>query len=300
MFASDRFQFDTPNVIDPGDAPPSHPSRSSTNDDHDDNHRYADDDIRTKATRLLSESRKSSFSFVSKSYKDFSFVDEEDDEDGRGSQLPSVEDARMYAVSVLSASAERNHSPIFIRQPAGSSSSEKMSFSLDRTVKLDTPSQRFVRHRIIQRIIICLVIALIVLAIILTGVILGTRSSSSSSPSDQSIRFQETLLILGQETSSTIALYTEGTPQYKAADWIANRDQLQYPIPTQPGADSDRFLQRYVLAVLYFALNGEQWTSAANFLSASDECGWSDITVVELGVTCTTSLLVKGINLCKS
>lgn len=74
--------------------------------------------------------------------------------------------------------------------------------------------------------------------------------------------------------SSRDSLDTPGTPQYRAAEWIANTDGRQVDIPeTTAYDDSYGFVQRYVLAVFYYQLNGEAWTyDQMRFLSDSDEC----------------------------
>ena len=58
------------------------------------------------------------------------------------------------------------------------------------------------------------------------------------------------------------------TPQLKALDWIANRDPLQL----EP--DSNHLLQRYALAVLYFATSELGWKREMNWLSPLHECEW--------------------------
>jgi len=63
------------------------------------------------------------------------------------------------------------------------------------------------------------------------------------------------------------------TPQGKAFDWIARQDPLEL--------DADDLLaqQRYVLAVLYFALKGPNWHyGKKSWLSKNKECDWNDDT----------------------
>jgi hypothetical protein len=86
-----------------------------------------------------------------------------------------------------------------------------------------------------------------------------------------------------------------GTPQNKAARWMADVDPLQYDIPV-PGAtvdDSYHFVQRYVLVLLYEATGGnETWHNSLDFLSENHECSWyhskkfTDGEVYAMGVSC--------------
>ncbi|KAL3918192.1 MAG: hypothetical protein SGILL_004356 [Bacillariaceae sp.] len=66
-----------------------------------------------------------------------------------------------------------------------------------------------------------------------------------------------------------------------AANWIANVDTYQIPLPD--GIDTDapediiphtRFTERYTLAVLYYATAGENWKYQMQFLEPVDHCEW--------------------------
>jgi hypothetical protein len=72
------------------------------------------------------------------------------------------------------------------------------------------------------------------------------------------------------------------SPQYMAALWISTMDQRRLQIPdakkVQSSLDEYFFLQRYVLAVLFFATGGlEHWTYTFRFLSGSHECYWYEV-----------------------
>lgn len=55
---------------------------------------------------------------------------------------------------------------------------------------------------------------------------------------------------------------------YKAACWIIYDDLLQLSVSDQ------NLLQRYILSLLYFSLNGENWHYGYYFLSPKHECDW--------------------------
>lgn len=56
-----------------------------------------------------------------------------------------------------------------------------------------------------------------------------------------------------------------GTAQYKALDWIVNNDRMKIQ-----ATDPD-LVQRYVVAVLYYSLGGENWP-IEGWLTGGDEC----------------------------
>jgi hypothetical protein len=115
----------------------------------------------------------------------------------------------------------------------------------------------------------------------------GERSSSanSSNSADESSppettatpsyvnRYDATVELLYLFSSRT-ALHAANTPQHLAAKWIADTDTRQVEIPDSTEYEKIyTFLQRYVLAVIYFSLDGDNWTyKQARFLSSASEC----------------------------
>lgn len=77
------------------------------------------------------------------------------------------------------------------------------------------------------------------------------------------------------------AMQVPGTPQNRALEWLAN--------DTFEGYYSDgKFIQRYALATLYFATNGESWSNNSQWLDNEDECGrW--FSFVASGLPCDPS-----------
>lgn len=88
--------------------------------------------------------------------------------------------------------------------------------------------------------------------------------SPSSMPS--SVRFMEItdkMYFLSGEK-----LYEQGTPQYLSAMWMADGD----PLRLDP--DDARFAQRYIMALFYYAMDGERWVEQNGWLSELSECYW--------------------------
>ena len=65
------------------------------------------------------------------------------------------------------------------------------------------------------------------------------------------------------------------TAQYRALDWLANDDVLRY----EPDSErwSRKIVQRYTLATVYYATNGQGWKNTLFFLSNRDECDWNRV-----------------------
>eukprot|EP00588_Corethron_pennatum_P032054 CAMPEP_0194347528 /NCGR_PEP_ID=MMETSP0171-20130528/106036_1 /TAXON_ID=218684 /ORGANISM="Corethron pennatum, Strain L29A3" /LENGTH=711 /DNA_ID=CAMNT_0039114787 /DNA_START=372 /DNA_END=2508 /DNA_ORIENTATION=- len=80
----------------------------------------------------------------------------------------------------------------------------------------------------------------------------------------------EEIIEMGIRLSGADAVTTKNTPQEQAIAWLIE--------DTQSSQNADFSIcglqQRYVAALLYFSLGGEQWITDANFLSSSNECYW--------------------------
>lgn len=81
-------------------------------------------------------------------------------------------------------------------------------------------------------------------------------------------------------------LTTRGTAQNSAMFWIATDDQ--YVIERGWDVQDERFIQRFILAIIYFSLNGDDWRSChrndqtcsadgsqQSWLTNTDECTWN-------------------------
>lgn len=138
---------------------------------------------------------------------------------------------------------------------------------------------------------------LIVLTLCILGLILGLavglapRGSSSSGAAatvPRATTVNETMAYLIDQNAVTAAALSPGSPQYKAAAWMANEDGMNLKLPGSGGADGGasvegsaddpyRYLQRYVMAVVYYALGGSEWAFKYNFMSPHDACAWQGL-----------------------
>ena len=106
--------------------------------------------------------------------------------------------------------------------------------------------------------------------------------------------------------SDPMTLQDKSSPQGKAFEWIVSVDQA-YLCPDTIYTCPNALIQRYVLAVIYFSTNGDQWfqcsasstaldncgeeypfSSKTRFLDSGSECNWA-------GIDCDQSLCVTRI-----
>ena len=138
-------------------------------------------------------------------------------------------------------------------------------------------------------------IAILFVIVIPTSVVRhGNKNNAPEANMSQPSRFQETLAFLSEYVDN-IAINTQGSPQFRAAEWMADDDPMRLPLER-----GGQFLQRYALVVFYHATQGESaWTHQLKFLTANDECDWNfdftkdDGKVVTLGVLCDDNSVVK-------
>lgn len=120
-------------------------------------------------------------------------------------------------------------------------------------------------------------------------------STSASDSSTLSQGYTSIGIIDIDVDEAELTAMTDGTytPQYSAAVWMAKYDKMVLEVPsanldgfvsTRDASIEYPFLQRYSLAVLYFALSGpSMWVHKVNFLRDFHECGWSDAFFIDNG-----------------
>jgi len=346
--------YQTPNAIDPGEAPPSRPWRIEK--------AQSLQEVRSNAARLLEEVDITTSSPGSRSQKSMrSFVFDSDDRSTIShDQLPSVDEARLYAGRILNTSPKYETARLTAGEPT-----EKLGF-FDEVGYKQTYSRRCRIYAI------AFFLVLIVIISIAVGVSKNRGSSSESAsaslgappatiagePSPAATTqptFRTTDVVASPQPAATVAtaatprptvapiIVTPGTTaqptlnsplaspvaagnkptsadgtryaairnflitkqisdpdtfsnpstaQSKAADFLSAKDELALPIPETEAA-AQRFVQRYVLTVFYYAMDGPEWKNQMNFLSSVDSCFWfqsitlSPTEVYALGASCS-------------
>uniref|UniRef100_A0A7S4QR66 Uncharacterized protein n=1 Tax=Ditylum brightwellii TaxID=49249 RepID=A0A7S4QR66_9STRA len=148
------------------------------------------------------------------------------------------------------------------------------------------------------------------------GEMYDSSSSSSSSALSQSMpsppqltieekRMEDIKSIISPHISTPESLQLLHTPQYRALYWLAVEDGRRLTIPTS-STQKSKLIQRYILALLYFALDGKRWVHDFKFMTALDECRWNMQVEDENGEVYTGGVggcdnygLIQTIALCK-
>lgn len=148
-------------------------------------------------------------------------------------------------------------------------------------------------------------------AAFILAVVLSLQAIRNASAMDMSPRMTATVDVLSVNGVTLEAeLTTPGTPQNRAAFWIANQDRLQLDVPAAAatadamaalGNSYSPFVQRYALAVFFFSTRGEEWTNSLQFVSDEHECSWFQTMpdgsgeIYAIGVTCDQDLRVRNL-----
>jgi hypothetical protein len=247
--------------------------------------------------------------------------------------IESIEQARLFAVAMLNQSDQLKDG----KQRQAESTLQK-AIRYSRNYNSSSTSSANMREEILlledsavysvdlkrsRRRTMCRILALLVaVAMIVTFSIIAVQSSrnqggsggddgsngdgqSNSDVNDNmSPRLQSTIHFLsGREISMASSFIDPSSPQYKAARWIANVDSEQLAVPdVEVDTNPFHFVQRYILAVLYFSWKGDElWAHSLNFTSGIHECGWFQTMAdsvgdeFAMGVGCDQALRVRSL-----
>lgn len=131
-----------------------------------------------------------------------------------------------------------------------------------------------------KTILIVAAIAVIAILAIVFGVVFSRPSDPLESRRNDMVNFLSRITPI-EAFESNGSKYN--ADRMNALQWIVEDDLMQLPIPTDDLPNSDpvawALLQRYSMAVLYFATNGERWRNEFLFLSEYDVCRWNTIGV---------------------
>jgi len=110
-------------------------------------------------------------------------------------------------------------------------------------------------------------------------------------PNPKTQVFQELL-----EPLSGDVLNDVDSPQFKALSWIANDDLASTTVGSTP---DETIKARYVAAVIYYALGGQEWPEKYSFLSEGDICTWNQNGAggFLFGISCSSDGTVESLRL---
>jgi hypothetical protein len=120
--------------------------------------------------------------------------------------------------------------------------------------------------------LICCIATMAILLGVLLGVLIPRKNDKGSvdEPEDP-ISDYDFLVNLLSPVSGEELLLDESSPQYQALDWLAFEGNATYAIQN---VTTSILLERYIMAVLYFTTDGQNWNSDYNFLSNFSTCEW--------------------------
>ena len=140
-------------------------------------------------------------------------------------------------------------------------------------------------YAVLGMVTIMLVVGIIVLSVVVFG---GKKGSDKSQMLVLTAR-QEALNDIIHTVVEGDILKDSETPQYRAHQWLLYEDPLG--LAPDSGASNDRVIQRYSLAVFYFATGGPE-TWKPNKWMTGDECedDWDGVGCTDDGVVHVLSL----------
>lgn len=146
------------------------------------------------------------------------------------------------------------------------------------------------------------VVGIVVIIAIVVGIALplSTRSDSSGDTPDDHIldpeARREAVRTLVSLVSSSASLEQVGSPQNLAFEWIVTEDELSPLGSDELASDVETVTQRYVLAVFFYATQGDlSWITSRFWLDGQvDECEWQFLSCNELGHVSSIETFTTG------
>jgi hypothetical protein len=152
--------------------------------------------------------------------------------------------------------------------------------------------------------VVCIVIIIIaVTAAVVSGnndeLLTTVTPAPTSSPTFVvSDEFKEMVdAIGGTVTSDPTVFQNKSTAQYAAMNWLANEDTYFVDVSLD-SLDSRVLVERYVMAVFYFATSGASWRNQYSFLTPISVCSWSAPNLVA-GVWCDDGIFLSTVAMSK-
>lgn len=122
----------------------------------------------------------------------------------------------------------------------------------------------------------CMLICFVLITILIVIIALaGDKTEDASWIRHSSREFEASRTYLIEKgISRSVDLFNKTSPQYIAAQWLSHKDGMRMEVPDIYSSYHLSYVERYTLAVFYFALGGEDWTNQLNFLTDTHVCTW--------------------------
>lgn len=136
-------------------------------------------------------------------------------------------------------------------------------------------------------------VLVVVIAVMVPGKGDDSIEKAKAGFSPEMLAAEEFLSYISDEADLT----NPSKPQYMALDWLVNRDPTNMSVPeSRDYGVSFQYIQRYIVAVFYYATNGANWKQNTNFLSGKDVCEWRFDLPVEIEGPSGTTQYLMGID----
>ena len=123
-----------------------------------------------------------------------------------------------------------------------------------------------------------------------------TQPSPTSVPVVQSDRYSIFRKILSDLSSGDCLFSDESSPQFLALEWLVYNDLSALEVEN---STINELSERYIMALLYFATTGDNWTWEYRFLSDTSICEWNFVDQNDNtgGVFCDANGSISDINI---
>jgi hypothetical protein len=166
------------------------------------------------------------------------------------------------------------------------------------TAQLLAKNNRRKLYLVISGGFVAVIATIVVIAVATTNKSSSATTSTINNPNNS--RFEEIVnFLFVNQISSYPALVLRGSVEHYAALFLADGDAYQ----SEPTLMNERkFVERYVLSLLYYQTNGKGWRNHYKFLSGRDHCEWTETitnpagTFIK-GVECNDEGYVTGLDL---
>jgi hypothetical protein len=134
-----------------------------------------------------------------------------------------------------------------------------------------------------------LILAVVVISAVLIAVFVSLSSNKQPKqphqPTAALVSLSEVFRsdLLNHNVSSSHDLDQSGTAQYDALNWLVNEDKY-----LSASSSVESIIDRYVLAVVYYANGGTHWKNPSIFLTNESVCTWHDSVANGTGAFCAT------------
>ena len=163
-----------------------------------------------------------------------------------------------------------------------------------------TPSTALNKRKVAMGLVICLlfVASIFGLKAAMSGKGNGEAYEVFTDRTEEIVQF-----VLDHRLSHEPSIRDAGSPQRRAAQFLADGDL--YTTQEIIEKDYHKIVERYVLAVLYYGMNGDSWTHQLNFMSGMDHCKWHQTfqtnsgNKIRQGVECNSLGRITKLNLGK-